>query len=190
MPRPPRIELAGGIFHVTARGAVKQTIFVDDRDRQTYLVTLSRVIGQMSWNCLTYCLMGTHMHLLIETPEANLSRGMHRLHGSYARVFNERHGKTGHVFGARFHPKIIESDVQLWVTIGYILRNPVKAGLCRTPEAWPWSSHAALAAGSAPPCVNVPRLYSRFESAGGDPRKRYLEFVAAEPGEPKGAWPL
>ena len=57
MPRPPRIELAGGIFHVTARGAVKQTIFVDDRDRQTYLVTLSRVVRQMSWNCLTYCLM-------------------------------------------------------------------------------------------------------------------------------------
>jgi putative transposase len=183
MPRPPRIELAGGIHHVFNRGAAKQTIFIDDRDRQAYLLTLNRVVRQMSWSCLSYCLMGNHMHLLIETPEPNLSRGMHLLHGSYAQRFNKRHTKAGHVFGARFKNNLVRNDVQFWVTAGYIARNPVKAGLCRTPEAWPWSSHSALAVGSAPPCVDVARLYALFSSAGGDPQQRYLDFVAEGPDE-------
>jgi putative transposase len=186
MSRYPRLELAGGIHHVSARGAVKQTIFHDAVDRERYLDIFARVIRKMSWRCLAYCLMGNHMHLLIETPEPNLGRGMQRLHGTYGQAFNGRHGGSGHVFGRRFHSKVMENDPQLWVTIGYILRNPVKAGLCSTPEAWPWSSHGALAQNVTPPCVDVPRLYSCFESMGGDPRERYLEFVAAEPAEPKG----
>jgi REP element-mobilizing transposase RayT len=84
MPRKPRIELEGGIHHVWSRGAVKQTIFVNDDDRRRYLWRLGRVVDYMSWRCLAYCLMGNHMHLLIETPKANLGQGMHRLHGPYA----------------------------------------------------------------------------------------------------------
>jgi putative transposase len=181
MTRPPRVELAGGIHHVYARGAAKQTIFLDDWDRRKYLVTLWRVIQQTSWRCLTYCQMGNHMHMLIETPEPNLGIGMHRLQGTYAQVFNKRHDKAGHVFDSRFKSKIMKTDAQLWVTARYIIHNPVEAGLTKTPEAWPWGSHAALAEGVAPLCVDVPRLYSLFESMGGDPRQRYLEFVDAEP---------
>ena len=163
------------------RGAAKQTIYLDNWDRRKYLATLWRVIEQTSWRCLTYCLMGNHMHLLIETPEPNLSRGMHRLHGSYAQVFNRRHAKAGHVFGSRFESKPMQNDAHLFVTVAYIVNNPVKAGLAKTPEAWPWGSHAALAEGVTPPCVDVPRLYSYFESAGGDPRRHYLDFVNAKP---------
>lgn len=181
MPRPPRVQLEGGIYHVYARGAVKQTIFADNRDRRKYLETLWRVIGQTSWRCLGYCLMGTHMHLLIETPTPNLAKGMQRLQGAYAHAFNRRHAKAGHVFGARYGATLIKNDPHLWVTVSYIDRNPVEAGFCKTPAGWPWGSHAAIAAGVTPPCVDVPRLLSFFSAMGGDPRERYLQYVAAEP---------
>ncbi|HWK27600.1 MAG TPA: transposase [Solirubrobacter sp.] len=182
MPRPPRAEQPGGIFHVYSRGAVKQTIFLDNRDRATYLGALARVIHRTGWRCLSYCLMGTHMHLLIETPQPNLGRGMHLLHGWYAQVFNQRHGKSGHVFGARYGATSVTTDAQLWVTVRYIARNPVDAGFVKTAERWPWSSHAALAEGATPPCVDVARLLSYFRSMGGDPLRRYCELIAtAEP---------
>jgi REP element-mobilizing transposase RayT len=181
MPRPPRAELEGGIHHVYSRGAVKQTIFLDDDDREGYLTTLAKVVNWTSWRCLAYCLMGNHMHLLIETPRPNLGRGMQQLHGAYGLAFNRRHEKAGHVFGARFQSKVIKDDPQLWITTRYIVRNPVEAGLCTTPEAWPWSSHAQIVAGNSPPWLHTARLDSYFGSMGGDPRKRYLDFVAAVP---------
>jgi REP element-mobilizing transposase RayT len=179
VPRPPRLEVAGGIHHVYSRGAKKSTIFVHDDDRQLYLLSLAKVIRFMSWNCLSYCLMGNHMHLLIETPQPNLGRGMQRLHGPYAREFNRRHAGSGHVYGARFDSKLVTSDMQFWATANYIAQNPVEAGLCRTPETWPWSSHAQIAAGQSPPWLASSRLFSFFESFGGDPRERYLDYVAA-----------
>ena len=182
MPRQPRPELAGGIHHVWSRGAVKQTIFINDDDRRRYLVRLSKVVEWMSWNCLVFCLMGNHMHLLIETPKPNLGKGMQLLHGPYAQAFNRRHEKAGHVFGARFDANLIENDAHLWVTARYILQNPVTAGRCRTPDAWPWSSHAHVAAGTSPAWLATGRLHTFFGSMGGDPRERYFEFVTATPG--------
>ena len=180
MPRKPRAEIAGGIYHVYARGAVKQTIFIDDRDRRTYLVRLRAVTERLSWSCLSYCLMGNHMHLLVETREPNLARGMQLLQGPYAQWFNKRHAKSGHVFEKRYDAKPIETDAQFWVTVRYIDRNPVKAALCRRPEDWPWGSHASIAQGASPPAVNVPRLLSYFAPMGGDPLRRYLDFVTAD----------
>jgi REP element-mobilizing transposase RayT len=187
MTRAPRLELAGGIHHVYARGAAKQPIFVDDLDRNRYLSLLARTTRRMSWHCLAYCLMGNHVHVLVETPEPNLGRGMHLVHGGYAQAFNRRHTKAGHLFGARFGSNHVATDAQLWVTVSYIARNPVEAGLCRTPESWPWSSHASVLTRAFPSWLDAPRLLSYFGQVGGDPHRRYLEFIAAEP---KGAWPL
>jgi putative transposase len=179
MPRRQRPELAGGIHHVWSRGAVKQTIFVNDDDRHRYLAGLAKVTRHMKWSCLAYCLMGNHMHLLIETPSPNLGRGMQRLHGPYAQAFNRRHVKSGHVFGGRFDSKLMKNDTHLWVTTNYIVQNPVRAGLCRSPEDWPWSSHARLAAGECPAWLAAGRLFSFFGSIGGDPRRRYFEYIEA-----------
>jgi putative transposase len=179
MPRPPRFELAGAVHHVWSRGAVKQTIFPEDGDRYLYLTRLAKVAVRMSWHCLAYCLMGNHIHLLIETPEANLGRGMHLVHGTYAQGFNRRHEKSGHVFGKRFDSKPMTNDPHLWVTAAYIALNPVKAGLCRTPDAWPWSSHACVAAGRSPDWLATDRFLSYFEPMGGSPRERYLDYVDA-----------
>ena len=117
MARQPRTELAGGIHHVFVRGAVRQHVYLDDRDRDGYLATLAKVIRWASWSCLSYCLMGNHMHLLIETPQPNLGDGMQRLHGAFAQRFNRRHEKDGHVFGTRYKAKLITSDAHFFVTV-------------------------------------------------------------------------
>lgn len=179
VPRKPREEVAGGIHHVYARGNNKALLFVDDVDREGYLWLLGTEVGRRRWRCLQYCLMDNHMHMLIETPEPNLGRGMQRLHGDFGRGFNRRHSRSGHVFQGRYGSTPVRDDEQLWTVAGYIAANPVEAGLCRSPEDWPWSSHAAAAGGrAAPPWLDLARLYERFESWGGDPRERYLAAVA------------
>lgn len=132
--------MPGGLYHVFARGNNRQAIFVDDRDRRTFLLILGDVVEAFSWDGLGYCLMNNHFHLLLETPEGNLSTGMHRLQMRYARRFNHRHERTGHVFGQRFGSVRITSDEQLVTATRYLLSNPVEAGLCTSPEAWAWTN--------------------------------------------------
>src|SRR4051794_25897040 len=98
MPRKPRELVAGGIYHVFARGAKRAAIFEDDVDRHAYLALLGKNVRWHGWRCLMYCLMDNHVHLLIETPEPNLDVGMCRHHGAYARAFNRRYATPGHVF--------------------------------------------------------------------------------------------
>ena len=83
------------------------------------------------------------------------------------------------MFGSRYEAKLVKTDAQLWATVRYIVQNPVVAGLCATPEAWPWSSHASVLDVGATPCLDRARLLSYFESQGGDPRRRYLEYIEA-----------
>jgi putative transposase len=139
MPRQPREESEGAIHHVYARGNRSAPIFLDDGDRQRYLRLLGRGIRKQEWECLSYCLMTNHLHLLIETPRANLGVGMQRLHGDYALTFNLRHDLTGHVFQGRYGATRIKSDEQLVTVARYIAANPVKAGLCHREEDWQWS---------------------------------------------------
>src|SRR3954447_11971980 len=110
MARGLREEVAGGIFHVYARGNKKADIFRDDADRQSYITLLGRVAGRCSWSCLAYCLMPNHVHLLVETPQPNLGRGMQWLQSRYALAFNRRHGRTGHLFEERYKSPKVTTD--------------------------------------------------------------------------------
>ncbi len=177
MPRKARAEHEPGLYHVFSRGNRKQSIYLDDPDHERYVALLARVISWMRWRCLSYCLMGNHVHLLIETRVPNLGSGMQRLHGTYAQYFNGRHDQVGHLFQGRFGDEPITSDVQLWVTAAYIAQNPVEAGLCRTAVDWPWSSHASVVNDSAPDWLDDDRLLSYFEPQGGNPRHRFGTFV-------------
>ena len=140
MPRKPREIVAGGIYHVFARGNNRQPIFVDDRDRRTYLLILGDVASEFGWRRLGHCLMDNHIHLLIELSEPNLSEGMHRLQLRYTRRFNHRHEKTGHLFGGRYKSVRVTTDRQLLAVTAYVLANPVEAGLCERSEDWPWTN--------------------------------------------------
>ena len=160
-----------------ARGNDKQLIYRDDVDRETYLRLLRRTIQRCDWRLLAYCLMENHVHLLLNTPRANLGEGMRQLHGLYAQVFNARHGHTGHVFQGRYGCVRIKTDEQLWTVAAYIARNPVKAGLCRSPEEWRWSSHTSIASGACPEWIDAARLLGHFAAAGGDGRARYVAMI-------------
>ena len=167
------------MYHVFARRNDRRELFVDDEDRRFYLRELDRVTTHRRWHTMAYCLMNTHMHLLVETVEPNLGAGMQRLHGAYAQRFNRRHGHTGHVFERRFNAEPIESDAQLQMVAAYVALNPVDAGLCAQPEQWPWSSHAAALGTALPPAwLDVERLLEYFGSAGGDPAERYARLVS------------
>ena len=179
MPREARAEHEPGLYHVYARGIRKLPIYLDDSDRWRYIKLLRKTVERTGWMCLSYCLMGNHVHLLIETREPNLGVGMHRLHGAYAQWFNRRHGFVGHVFQNRYESVTIVNDPQLWVTAAYIARNPVTAGLCATPDKWQWSSHAQIVEDRAPAWLDRARLASYFVASGGEGITRYAEFVTA-----------
>jgi REP element-mobilizing transposase RayT len=179
MPRPLREEVAGGIYHVTARGNDRRVVFRDSRDGELYLSMLARVVNRQGWLCLSYCLMHNHVHLLIETPRPNLSNGMQRLQGDYARRFHARHGTSGHLWQGRFHSKRVRHDAQFFAVARYVARNPVEAQLCDHAEEWRWSSHGGVVADAAPAWVDRTRLLHYFTSGSGDPVARYAELVHA-----------
>lgn len=161
-----------------ARGNRRQPVFVDRGDREAYLTLLGRAVSRMGWRCLAYCLMDNHVHLVVETPQPNLGRGMQWLHGSYARFVNRRHGLSGHLFQGRYGSVRVTDDPQLFQTLRYLALNPVDAGITLRPEDYAWSSHGAVLLGEAPPFVDVRRLLSYFAALGGDPRARYASFIA------------
>ena len=140
MPRPPRIQVPGGTYHVTARGNRRQTIFHDDDDRRRFLALRRTVTRRYGWRLHAFCLMTNHFHLLIETPEPTLSVGMQRLNSEYATYFNERFGFVGHLFQQRFGSRLIETEEYFAEALRYIAFNPVRAGLCEHPHEWLWSS--------------------------------------------------
>ncbi len=133
-------------------------IFMDDADCLLYLRKLGKIVRAMEWNCLSYCLMENHVHLLLETPQANLSRGMQRLHGGYTQAFNGRHKRSGHLFQGRFGAVRIVSDEHLAAVTRYISQNPVEAGLCEHPQEWPWNSEYATTHRRRPDWLEVGRL--------------------------------
>jgi putative transposase len=159
MGRPIRPLAPGAIYHVYARGNRRDLIFRVDYDYARFLRFIGDEVEFRGWNCLACCLMPNHYHLVLETPEPNLSEGMHRLNLRWAKWFNREYNLRGHVFEARFGSEVIEDDAYLTRAIRYVIRNPVDAGLCRSARDWPWSSYAEMM-GAAPPqwIVNAERL--------------------------------
>ncbi|HEY7040258.1 MAG TPA: transposase [Methylomirabilota bacterium] len=145
MARPLRLQFPGGIYHVTARGNDRQAIFSDDADRSRFLIVLASVIARYRVRCHAYCLMGNHYHLLLETPDANLSVAMRQLNGVYTQRFNRRHERCGHVLQGRFGAALVGRHAHLHEVCRYIVLNPVRAGLVSHPRDWVWSSFRATA---------------------------------------------
>ncbi len=151
MPRMPRVELAGAVHHVTARAPKGLVLFRCDADRRHYLDLLASEVAARDWSLRTYCLMDTHVHLLIQTPEADLGAGMKCIHETFATYLHRTYATHGHVFGDRFHNVLVLDDHHYFACLRYIARNPVVAGLCATAADWPWSAHNALTATIRPP---------------------------------------
>ncbi len=139
MPRRPRKALPDGVYHVTAQAAWGLSLFEDDDDRRTFLWLLGEATSRFDVGCLAYCLMTTHVHLLLEGSTTTLGSAMQRLNGRYAQRFNTRHNRVGHVFGQRYSAYVLRDERHLREARQYIAANPVKAGLCEREGDWPWT---------------------------------------------------
>jgi putative transposase len=144
MARPLR-DKAAGIFHVFSHSVRDELLFVDDLDRFDFADEVAQTAARYAWTVIEVCLMQTHYHLLLETPDDSLPVGMQRLKFRYACRFNSRHRLRGHVFEARYKSKRITTDAYLVGVFRYIARNPVEAGLVKRAEDWAWGSYRALA---------------------------------------------
>ena len=180
MARPLRIQFAGAFYHVFARGNNKQPIFLVDVDRLKFLSGLMQVSERLDWWIWSYCLMDNHYHLLLETREPTLSRGMRDLNGAYSQYFNRRHQRVGHVFQGRFQALLVDNDAYLKEIARYIVLNPVRAGLCTTAGQWRWSSYQNIVgASSSLARLAAEPLIRQFASTTQEGLLRYVEFVAA-----------
>src|SRR3990170_1428331 len=144
MARPLRIEFPGALYHVTSRGDRREPIYEDDADRTTFLATLAEVLRRFNWTCYAYCLMTNHYHLVVGTPDGNLSKGMRQLNGMYTQATNRRHRRTGHLFQGRFKGILIDKDAYLLELARYVVLNPVRAGMVKHPRLYAWSSYRAV----------------------------------------------
>ena len=143
MARPLRIEYPGAVYHVLSRGNAKQSIFRDIRDRTRFLEKLARAASHYNFIVHAYCLMDNHYHLVVETPDGNLSMAMRQLNGPYTQYFNRRHSTVGHLFQGRFKAVLVEKERYLLELCRYVVLNPVRAGVAAHPGEWEWSSYAA-----------------------------------------------
>jgi putative transposase len=188
MARPLRIEFPGALYHVTSRGNARQRVFRDDEDRETFLATLAWVVERFGWRCHAYCLMDNHIHLLIETPQPNLSRGMRQLNGVYTQRFNRRHRKVGHLFQGRFKAILLEKEGYLLELARYIVLNPIRAKIVKTPERYRWSSYRPmLGLAPVPSGLATEWILDQFAGTRAIARKRYAKFVHEGIGAP-GPW--
>ena len=178
MARPLRIEYPGACYHVMNRGAGGENIFSQDREKGKFLEYLEKCVERFSVRIHTYCLMSNHYHLLLETPEANLSAAVHWLNGSYSTWFNIRRQRMGHVFQGRFKAIVLDADEYLRELSRYIHRNPVRAGMVESPEQYNWSSYSFFAGKKqAPDFLETDWLLSMFGRKQKKARGNYRAFV-------------
>lgn len=178
MARPLRLEFPHAVYHLTSRGNARQRIARDDVDRGRFLGILGQVVDRFGWLCHAYCLMPNHYHLLVETPQPNLSRGMRQLNGLYTQAINRRHRRVGHVFQGRFKAILVEKDAHLLELCRYVVLNPVRARLVSQPRQWRWSSYRATAnEADEPTWLSTDWILRQFGSPRATAAARYRDFV-------------
>jgi REP element-mobilizing transposase RayT len=176
MARALRIEYEGALYHILSRGNEQRDIFLEDDDRRSFLKVLGEMSQRFDIDILAYVLMGNHYHLLLRTRKANLSKSMHWLGTTYARHFNLRHLRSGHLFQGRFKSILVQNEAYLIQLSCYIHRNPLRAGISNRLAAYPWSSYRAYAfEANHPEWLNTKLLLSQFKMK--DPHKAYREKV-------------
>jgi putative transposase len=178
MARPLRIEYPGAVYHVTTRGNARADIFENDTDRNLFCTVLGQVVKRFNWLCHAYCLMSNHYHLLIETPDGNLSAGMRQLNGIYTQAFNRKHCKDGHLFKGRFKGVLVEKESHLLELCRYVVLNPVRACMVKAPGEYEWSSYLpTLGKRQKLDLLTTEWVLSNFSSSLRKARSEYQQFV-------------
>lgn len=144
MSRPLRIQFPGAFYHVMARGNRKMNLYLSDDDKHNFLNLLKKVVQKFNFVIHAFVLMDNHYHLLLETPLANLSKGMHYLNSVYSQGFNKKHQMVGHLTQGRFKAILVDKNSYYETLIYYIHNNPVKANIVKDPSDYWASSHQAI----------------------------------------------
>ena len=187
MARQWRIEYPGALYHVLSRGNGRQDIFLTDDDRGLFLELLQEFSDRFSIEVYAYVLMGNHYHLLLETPDANLSKGMQWFGTTYTRKFNLRNNQSGHLFQGRFKSIIVENDAYLLRLSCYIHRNPLRAGIVDRLSDYRWSSYRYYAyRKSAPAWLKTSRILEQV--SGKDKKQAYRRKVQLYADEKGSVW--
>lgn len=179
MSRPLRIEYPGAVYHVTARANGRQKLFTCAEDGNYFIKLLAREIGQQRWFCYAYCLVGDHYHLVIETPEANLGRGMGRLNMAYSQWFGRHHDQSGHLFRGRYKSIILQKERHLLEVCRHVVLNPLRLQAVNQADHWKWSSYRPTALMEPiPSWLASDGLLAQFGSNISDPASSWRKYVA------------
>ncbi|WMN60891.1 transposase [Pseudoalteromonas xiamenensis] len=180
MSRSLRLQSAWALYHVTSRGNERQTIYRSKDDFARFLAVLTSVCERFNWVIHSYCLMTNHYHLFVETPDANLAKGMRQLNGVYTQQVNRKYQRVGHLFQGRYKSILVDKDSYLLELCRYIVLNPVRAkSMVNSPVEWPWSSYQeAIGLRKSPDWLATDALLLLFAKSRKTTIKRYSDFVA------------
>ncbi|WP_317201791.1 transposase [Janthinobacterium sp.] len=178
MARPLRIQFAGGLYHVTSRGNQREAIYLSELDRLTWLAIFPQVCQRYKWRCHVWCQMTNHYHIVIETLEPTLVRGMRQLNGVFTQYINRAHRRVGHVFQGRYKAILVEQESYLLELARYVVLNPVRAGIAGKAEDWKWSSyHSMLTPELAPEWLETQWLLGQFSNVQKGTAVAYRDFI-------------
>lgn len=177
MTRPLRIEFNGALYHITSRGNARQAIFLKGEDFTDFLGILNSVVKRYHFLIHAYCLMNNHYHLLVETPEGNLSKGMRQLNGLYAQRFNQKHQRVGHLLQGRYQAILVDKENYLLELSRYIVLNPVRAGIVKDPKDYRWSSYQGTSGYKKIPGLFTDWILSQFSKEKKKASIKYQAFI-------------
>jgi len=180
MSRSLRIEFPGAVYHVIARGIERRNIFASQWNKEDLLSLFELLAERQGFSFHAYCIMDNHYHLLLRTPQGNLSRGMRDVNAIYAQSFNRKTSRCGPLFQGRYKAYLVEEETYLLTSARYIVLNPVRAGICAHPSSYPWCSYRATAGlDKPPPFLSPDPLLAQFSCDLASARRQYREFVSA-----------
>lgn len=178
MSRPLRIEYPGAWYHVMNRGRRREKVFTASEDYESFLVVLQETSKLLNLKVAVYCLMPNHYHLLLHTPDGNISRCMRHVNGVYTQRFNRTHNKDGQLFRGRYKAVVVDNDSYLLEVLRYIHRNPVRAGIVDTADDFTWSSHRGYMSGARKwDWLYKDYLLAMFSKKRNPAMKAYAEFI-------------
>jgi REP element-mobilizing transposase RayT len=180
MARQLRIEYPGAFYHVTSRGNQKQSVFFSPWDKARFLDCLDEAHEKLDLLVHSYCLMENHYHLMLETRQANLSKIMHFINTSFTVYLNKRYKRVGHLFQGRFKAILLEAETYAQELSRYIHLNPLRAGIVRRPEDYPWSSLREYLGQRKPPrWLDTSFVLGLFGNEADDARLQYAGFISS-----------
>jgi putative transposase len=177
MARKPRVHYPGALYHAILRGNSGQTIFFDDNDRTRFYLLIQEGVERFGHRIHAFCLMTNHVHLAIQIADISLSRILQNLSFRYTRWVNWRQGKTGHLFQGRYKAVLVDADTYLQELTRYIHLNPVRAGMVRETEKYPWSSYRAYLGLETIPWLTTDWVLSQFSKRLSVARRAYMRFI-------------